>query len=219
MTVAVAAKTLDVTICATTANFQNPNLPTPLTMSSLMSRGVQGQSILRAAIAEIASCKSINPALATKGSVEDGFVNRAKYLREPGFIYVIEEVGRNIFKVGFSKKPDRRLTQLPTKEPFERRLIRIYEVDAMRWSEKWIHNIILDSCDLVTRLNGEWFEGKDLPYVLDHWSPFSLRHVVNEVCWDTACSDHGLAEIRDELWGYDFFGLMNEIEQWQRLGQ
>jgi hypothetical protein len=197
--------------------FDGFNMPTTANVSALISMGQSGKAILDAAKKEVIDLNRIARGdLMVKGSVEDGFANRGSYLQCPGYVYVIEEVGRDIFKVGFSAKPDRRLTQLPTKEPFERKLIRTYETDAMRWSEKWIHNIVLEVHG-VERLNGEWFHGKSLPHILDRFEPFGLTHVCNEVLLDMAKNCTLPVEICNEFYGYDYFRLLCELDELRNL--
>jgi hypothetical protein len=106
----------------------------------------------------------------------DWFKKRSSLFR-PGYIYVVEAVGGDgIYKVGRSTNPDRRLTQLPTKAPYELKIESTYPTDAMVWAESQTHEALSmgkqrAGCHEVNydgdatgefvaeRINGEWFQG------------------------------------------------------------
>lgn len=72
---------------------------------------------------------------------------------ETGYVYVIEAVGSNYFKIGKSINPDKRILQIATKMPFPLRFVRIWQSCFMSLSEKTLHKDWEEF-----RVNGEWFE-------------------------------------------------------------
>jgi hypothetical protein len=76
-----------------------------------------------------------------------------------GYVYLIHAVGTNFYKIGKSIHPDKRLTQISPKMPFECELIAtrksLFVTEAEKHYHGWLHSF---------RANGEWFEGIDKGY-------------------------------------------------------
>ena len=157
-----------------------------LTISDLVAKGdKEGQEIIKKAIGIIESLDRCRNAL--KGDESDGFINRNRYLQSPGYVYVCQEVGRPVYKIGKSNSPIRRLGELnrsATKNPFERQMVRIYESDAMDWAEKYFQKRILPTCEICKKLQGEWWEcdtENDLSEYLDHFASYLFGNENKEI--------------------------------------
>lgn len=78
-----------------------------------------------------------------------------------GYVYLIHAVGTDFYKIGKSIHPDKRLTQISPKMPFECELIAtrksLFVTEAEKHYHGWLHNL---------RANGEWFEGINKDYFL-----------------------------------------------------
>lgn len=75
---------------------------------------------------------------------------------DPGYVYLIHAVGTNFYKIGKSVTPNKRLTQISPKMPFECELIATRQSLFVSEAEKDYHSWLHDK-----RANGEWFEGVD----------------------------------------------------------
>ena len=71
----------------------------------------------------------------------------------PGFVYVIQAVGTNYYKLGKTSNPDRRLLQIAPQMPFSTRFVKVWRTNFMSVAESWLHNHFAKN-----RTNGEWFE-------------------------------------------------------------
>lgn len=94
---------------------------------------------------------------------------------EPGYIYLINAVGSNYFKIGLTKNPRQRIKQISPKMPFETEYVLLWRTLFMHHAEKYLHDYF-EEC----RANGEWFLFKlekpeeDEDSVNNIWSSFPL---------------------------------------------
>ena len=71
---------------------------------------------------------------------------------EYGYVYLIWAKGTNIFKIGKSINPDRRVTQISPVMPYPLEVVLKWRTPFMSLSERWLHLIFQES-----RMQGEWF--------------------------------------------------------------
>ena len=67
-----------------------------------------------------------------------------------GYVYIIEHQG--VYKIGKTKKLNRRLLQISPKLPYELKLFMVIESNNRHLEERWLHTWYEDK-----RLSGEWF--------------------------------------------------------------
>jgi hypothetical protein len=88
-----------------------------------------------------------------RGEVWDGTVGSIERRSVSGVVYLIEAVGRNVFKVGVtSRDASLRLNDMQTGCPDELRVILEIPVEDMLGAEKLLHSALAQY-----RLRGEWF--------------------------------------------------------------
>lgn len=72
----------------------------------------------------------------------------------PGFVYFLNAVGTDRYKIGLTNDIDRRLKELNGKQAaFEVKLLWSIAVSDMRAAESWLHEKLSDR-----RVHGEWFQ-------------------------------------------------------------
>ena len=106
-------------------------------------------------------------------------------------VYFIGENWEKPVKIGKARDPEKRLRALQTSNPYKLKILRLAQGDI--GVEKFFHKKLAKS-----RLNGEWFEGKDV-YVF--------------VSFLDELQDEYLCGIRQEFIDYDVL-TMRESEEW-----
>jgi len=140
---------------------------------------------------------------------------------EPGFIYLIEAVGSQFYKIGKSIHPDKRILQISPKMPFETRLLCVRRSNFMSIAEKMLHAKLQDC-----RTNGEWFELDDtlLCYLTMDSTSMQIRYAYVESIFQMFFESQGVSGLRSIFKKYPLF-LDSEdhgdlsifmIESWMR---
>lgn len=70
----------------------------------------------------------------------------------PGYVYLMRIKGTNVYKIGQSVNPSKRLWQLNNNMPYEVEIIHKILVENMRTAEDYLHRIFREK-----HLKGEWF--------------------------------------------------------------
>lgn len=80
----------------------------------------------------------------------------------PGFVYLIQQVNGQHFKIGKSKDPDKRMSLFEVKLPFPIERICAIETDDMNELERELHETFANK-----RVDGEWFalDTEDVEYI------------------------------------------------------
>lgn len=98
------------------------------------------------------------------------FLKNRKRKRKPGYVYIIWSPMANLFKVGQSKNPKRRIRELKTAIPGGLEVTHIIPTDDMDATERFLH----EEANHI-RVDGEWFDymrNADLhPDPLGDWIP------------------------------------------------
>ena len=69
------------------------------------------------------------------------------------FVYIIQAGNTNLYKIGYTNNPERRIKGLQTGNPQSLRFVTIYETPNPRELERKIHDIVARE-----KMVGEWFE-------------------------------------------------------------
>lgn len=86
------------------------------------------------------------------------------------FVYVIRAKTTNFYKIGCSKYPYQRLTELQISNPFDLEIIMIFKVDDMYSVESKLHKFFE-----TNRKRGEWFEFEDTVDLMKAKERFELN--------------------------------------------
>lgn len=115
-------------------------------------------------IEEAEFCSSKNNYLSLCRIIENKYVceSCSKLLQQKlskvysGYIYLIGNSSKKIYKIGKSRQPKERYKAIATKLPFSVEIIHVIGGDDIEKAEKLLHNIFAQK-----RTHGEWFELSD----------------------------------------------------------
>jgi hypothetical protein len=74
------------------------------------------------------------------------------HVASPGYIYLVQGVDTPWYKIGITKRPNKRFDVMGVLSPFDCKVLGCYAVDDMMSVERWWHSYFADK-----RTNGEWF--------------------------------------------------------------
>ncbi|MFS0688988.1 GIY-YIG nuclease family protein [Sporosarcina sp. 179-K 8C2 HS] len=97
--------------------------------------------------------------------------------RELGYVYVIQEEGNGLIKIGKAKDPMKRIPNgLGAKNPYRLKVVHLIPTNFDRQVEGWLHRHFEKK-----RMNGEWFRlsAEDLSWIKEGDYPLELLELIN----------------------------------------
>lgn len=126
-----------------------------------------------------------------------------------GYVYLLNAVGTNYYKIGKSVHPDKRMKQISPKMPYECEIVSVRPSFFKTMAENEYHSLFAKN-----RVNGEWFELQEKDF-LDIPSEVILLNYLFEFS-TRLCNTFQGAFIQD-ICGYSFNPMMSGVTSLARL--